>query len=104
MPRCKLMILGEAGVGKTSLLNLLTGKEFNPNHDETKGVDIDFLLTSNICSDTWKKGAMEGDGECKDVAAKQMAKYLQDEEQPEKHMKIKRANVPSHTVASKEVH
>ena len=96
MPRCKLMILGEAGVGKTSLLSLLTGEEFNPNHHETEGVDTDFVRTSNICSVTWKKKAMEGDEEYKDVAAKQLAQILPDKEQPVKHKK-KRANVPSHT-------
>ena len=78
MPRCKLMILGEAGVGKTSLLSLLTGEPFNPNHNETEGVDTDFVCTSNICSITWKKKAMEGDEEYKDVAAKQLAQMLPD--------------------------
>ena len=96
MPRCKLMILGEAGVGKTSLLSLLTGEDFNPDHHETEGVDTDFVRTSNICSDTWKKKAMEGDEEYKDVAAKQLAQILPDKEQPVKH-KEKRANVSSHT-------
>ena len=96
MPRCKLMILGEAGVGKTSLLSLLTGEEFNPAHHETEGVNTDFVRTSNICSDTWKKKAMEGDEEYKDVAAKQLAQILPDKKQPVKH-KEKRANVPSHT-------
>ena len=89
MPRCKLMILGEAGVGKTSLLSLLTGEKFNPDHHETEGVDTDFVRTSN-------KKAMEGDEEYKDVAAKQLAQILPDKEQPVKHKK-KRADVPSHT-------
>ena len=97
MPRCKLMILGEAGVGKTSLLSLLTGEEFNPDHHETEGVDTDFVRTSNICSVTWKKKAMEGDEEYKDVAAKQLAQILPDKEQPVKHKK-KRADIPSRTV------
>ena len=95
MPRCKLMILGEAGVGKTSLLSLLTGEPFNPDHNETKGVDTDFVRTSNICSITWKKKAMEGDEEYKDVAAKQLAKMLPDKEETVKHQK-KRVNVPTH--------
>ena len=96
MPRCKLMILGEAGVGKTSLLNLLTGEPFDPRHNETEGIDTDFVRTSNICSDIWQKKAMEGDEEYKDIAAKQLAKILPDEEQPVKHQRVK-VNVPSHS-------
>ena len=102
MPRCKLMILGEAGVGKTSLLSLLTGEEFNPNHHETEGVDTDFVRTSNICSVTWKKKAMEGDEEYIDVAAKQLAKSLPDEEQAVKHKK-KRVNVSSHALLKQQI-
>ena len=96
MPRCKLMILGEAGVGKTSLLSLLTDEPFNPMHNETEGVDTDFIRTSNICSNTWKKKAIEGDEDFKNIAAKQLAKSLPDEEQPVKHKKAKKVNVPSH--------
>ena len=95
MPRCKLMILGEAGVGKTSLLSLLTGEPFNPNHNETEGVDTDFVCTSNICSMTWRKKAMEGDEEYKDVAAKQLVQILPDKEEPIKLQK-KKVNVPTH--------
>ena len=97
MPRCKLMILGEAGVGKTSLLSLLTGEPFNPDHNETEGVDTDFVRTSNICSTTWKKKAMEGDEEYKDVAAKQLAQMLPDKEEPTKHQK-KKVNVSTHAL------
>ena len=89
MPRCKLMILGEAGVGKTSLLSLLTGEQFNPDHHETEGVDTNFVRTSNISSVTWKKKAMEGDEEYIDIAAKQLAKSLPDEEQPVKYRRRK---------------
>lgn len=95
MPRCKLMILGEAGVGKTSLLGLLTGDTFNPKHNETEGIDTDFVRTSNISSDTWKKKAMEGDEEYRHVAAQQLAQVLPDKEQPGKHEK-KQVNVSSH--------
>ena len=100
MPRCKLMILGEAGVGKTSLLSLLTGEPFNPKHNQTEGVDTDLVCTSNICSVTWKKKAMEGDEEYKDVAAKQLAKSFPDinEEQPVKHMRVKIPSGESHAV------
>ena len=96
MPRCKLMILGEAGVGKTSLLSLLTGETFDPRHNETEGIDTDFVRTSNIYSDTWQKKAMEGNEEYKDVAAKQLAKILPDKEQRVKHQR-KRVNAPSHS-------
>ena len=95
MPRCKLMILGEAGVGKTSLLSLLTGEPFNPDHNKTEGVDTGFVCTSNICSITWKKKVMEGDEEYKDVAAKQLAIMLPDKEEIAKQQK-KRVNVPTH--------
>jgi len=95
MPHCKLMILGEAGVGKTSLLSLLTGEPFNPEHNETEGVDINFVCTSTICSDTWKKKAMERVDEYKDVAAQQLAQVLPDKEQPMKHEK-KQVNVSTH--------
>jgi len=82
MPRCKLMILGEAGVGKTSLLSLLTGEGFNPEHNETEGVSTDFVSTTLIYTDNWKKKAMEGDEEYKDVAARKLAKILPDLKQP----------------------
>ena len=94
MPRCKLTILGEAGVGKTSLLSLLTGEPVNPNHEETERVVIDFVCTSNICSDTWKKKAMKGDEEYKDVAAKQLAQMLPDREEP--------VHVPTHASLKEE--
>ena len=105
MPRCKLMILGEAGVGKTSLLSLLTGEPFNPYHNETEGVDTDFVRTSNICSDTWKKKAMEGDEEeYKDVASKQFAQLLPDkEEEPVEQHQKKKANLINPAALKKQV-
>ena len=88
MPRCKLMILGEAGVGKTSLLSLLTGDEFNPEHNETEGVTTDFVSTTIINTDNWKKKAMEGDKEYKDAAARKLAEILPDPKLPtSKHSK-----------------
>jgi len=85
MPRCKLMILGEAGVGKTSLLSLLTGEGFNPEHNETEGVDTDFVNTFTIRTDTWEKRAMKYyllDEEYKEIAAKILAKVLPDFKSP----------------------
>jgi len=81
MPRCKLMILGEAGVGKTSLLSLLTGEPFNPEHNETEGVDTDFVCTTTIYTDSWEKRALKYyllDEEYKNIAAKILAKVLPD--------------------------
>ena len=37
IPHVKLVILGEARHGKTSLLKLLEGLEFEPNRDSTEG-------------------------------------------------------------------
>jgi len=58
IPCCK-MIVGEAGVGKTNLLNLLTGEKFVPKHEETKGVDIDLVSTNDISAETWKNSTSE---------------------------------------------
>ena len=82
MSHCKLILLGDAGVGKTSLLSLLTGEAFNPNHNQTEGVSTDFISTSTISSNTWKKKATETDEEYKDVASKQLAQMLSDKEEP----------------------
>ena len=102
MPRCKLMILGEAGVGKTSLLSLLTGEPFNPDHNKTEGIDTDFVRTSNICSKTWEKKAMEGDEEYKDVASKQFALQLHKEEPVKQHQK-KKAHLINPTTLKQQV-
>ncbi len=39
IPRCGLLLLGEARKGKTSLYKLIVGKEFNPNQKSTRGID-----------------------------------------------------------------
>lgn len=85
MPRCKLMIVGEAGVGKTSLLSLLTGEDFNPKHKETEGVDTDFVNTFTIRTDTWEKRAFKYyrlDEEYKEISARKLAKILPDSKPP----------------------
>ena len=88
MPRCKLMIVGEAGVGKTNLLNLLTGEEFVAKHEETEGVDIDLVSTSDISTDrqTWRKSAIEVSEEYRNVAVDLVADELRNTTpiQPEK--------------------
>ena len=50
IPRCNLLILGEQEVGKTSLVRLLTGKDFIPNLDRTRGIDNTFVDTVDIRS------------------------------------------------------
>ena len=76
MPRCKLMIVGEAGVGKTNLLNLLTGEKFVAKHEETNGVDIDLVSTSDISTETWKKSMIEANEEYRNVAVNLVADQL----------------------------
>lgn len=79
MPRCKLVILGEAGVGKTNLLNLLTGERFVHTHEETEGVDISLVTTFDIDTQTWKKSTGGGgDDEYRRIAATEIASQLKD--------------------------
>ena len=77
MPRCKLMIVGEAGVGKTNLLNLLTGEEFVPKHEKTEGVDIDLVSTNDISTETWKKSPIRAHEEYRSIAVDLLADKLQ---------------------------
>ena len=77
MPRCKLVILGEAGVGKTNLLNLLTEEKFVPTHEKTEGVEISLVTTFDIDTKTWKKSAEGGgDGDYRKIAATEIASRL----------------------------
>ena len=58
IPHIKFVLLGEAGHGKTSLLRLLEGEEFEPDSTSTEGIDCDlvssktFIGTDDSC---WKK-------------------------------------------------
>ena len=58
IPHVKFVLLGEAGHGKTSLLRLLEGEEFEPDSTSTEGIDCDlvssktFIGTDEAC---WKK-------------------------------------------------
>ena len=86
MPRCKLVILGEAGVGKTNLLNLLTGEKFVPTHERTEGVEISLVTTFDIDTKTWKKSPGEkGDEEYRKIAATEVASQLKDTKQDDKN-------------------
>ncbi len=58
VPRCKLMVVGEAGVGKTSLIRALTDEEFIDT-PSTEGIDTSLVQTTTVeiepDSETWKK-------------------------------------------------
>ena len=106
MPRCKLMILGEAGVGKTSLLSVLTGEDFNPEHNETEGIDTDLVNTFTIRTDTWEKRAMKYyllHEEYKEIAAGVLAKFWADNKSTTvKSSKQKAVIVPDNSIALKQ--
>lgn len=53
LPRVKILILGEGGVGKTSLLSQFIDQEFKPTHMPTIGVEykqkiIDYLSETPV--------------------------------------------------------
>lgn len=48
VPRCKLLILGEPGAGKTSLLRLLTGEGFIAEYISTEGIDTSLVQTKTL--------------------------------------------------------
>ena len=47
------MVLGDSGVGKTSLVKSLTGKEFDPNQTKTQGVE------ESLVDQKWKNYRMK---------------------------------------------
>lgn len=55
IPRIKLVLLGEAGHGKTSLLRLLVGEEFVPEWNSTEGIECDLVSSRTLDRTSWKK-------------------------------------------------
>ena len=45
VPQCKLLVLGEPGVGKTSFVRHVSGLEFDPNLDPTRGIENQCITT-----------------------------------------------------------
>lgn len=57
--KSKICFLGEGGVGKTSLVSLLQGKEIKKNTTPTVGLEVeDSILNGNRCS-IWDLGGQE---------------------------------------------
>ena len=55
IPHVKFVLLGEARHGKTSLLRLLEGEEFDPDSSSTDGIDCDLVSSKTLVGDSWKK-------------------------------------------------
>ncbi|XP_070562813.1 uncharacterized protein [Ptychodera flava] len=52
--RTKVMILGDARVGKTSLRRLLTGEKFHPDEPSTEGIETKMYESKDV-DDTWQE-------------------------------------------------
>ena len=68
LPRCKLLILGEEFVGKTSLYRLLVKKGFDPNQVSTRGIDdneVDIVDERSVTMgiDDWEEKPKENQEE-----------------------------------------
>ena len=48
MPHVKFVLLGETRHGKTSLLRLLEGEEFDPDSSSTDGIDCDLVSSKTV--------------------------------------------------------
>ena len=55
IPHVKFVLLGETRHGKTSLLRLLEGEEFEPDSSSTDGIDCDLVSSKTLVGDSWKK-------------------------------------------------
>ena len=83
IPRCGLLILGEARKGKTSVYRLLVGKDFDPDQDPTRGIDNNEVDTvdSREISISWKeRGEQDQLEERKHVYSSAIINELPDED------------------------
>lgn len=63
LSEAKILILGQGGVGKTSLVNCLLNNKYNPNESKTEGIDIRSIPIKiqgrEIRVNTWDFGGQE---------------------------------------------
>lgn len=50
---CKLQFFGDDGVGKTSLVNKLMGKKFDPDIESTFGIETNISQVSSVSAEAW---------------------------------------------------
>ncbi|XP_030849792.1 uncharacterized protein LOC105436753 [Strongylocentrotus purpuratus] len=60
--RSRIMVIGPAGVGKTSLIRRLTDQNFNPDEKSTKGAEQNVVTKSAVSSWIIIKDAQSGNG------------------------------------------
>ena len=53
----KVMLVGDGGSGKTSLMNRLLGREFDANEKQTDGINIEDYSVSHAISALWRSCA-----------------------------------------------
>ena len=71
VPRCKLLVLGDERVGKTSLIDSLTGEPFRDTNP-TEGIDTSLVETKTVrtrCKGPEWKILKRGDNQFHDIAA-----------------------------------
>lgn len=96
--RIKLMLLGDARVGKTSLYRYLTGQEFIENLASTEGIDTRLISTPDVYPeiDTVWKVVENPQSEFNDKIALETVKRVRNEES-QSHAPIE--EMPPHTEA-----
>ena len=50
---CKLQFVGDNGAGKTSLVNKLMGKNFDPDIESTSGIGTNISQVSSVTAEKW---------------------------------------------------
>ena len=80
--RIKLMLLGDARVGKTSLYRYLTGQEFIDNLDSTEGIDMRLISTPDVYPeiDTVWKVVKNPQSDFSDKIARETVKRVRNDE------------------------